>query len=155
MTNVIHLNPKRKYDSLPERELESLWENISGKDIRNLNRNLIKAIAKNEDKVQTKEIPLQAKQMFDSEKAEFVPFDIWGAHYIVNVKKETLVMRIYLPLPYQNEGGEVLKAWTRYDCAHLQESLDETGKNTMNAGEWCKKYLIAPPVYNHINIGSI
>lgn len=125
MSNVIPFEKNNIYTSHPERELEAIWQDIQGHNINNLSRNLMKAIAKNEDNVKTVDIPLYSKQMFDSKENKYVPFDIWGAIHIINVRNEKLVMRIYQPLPHQNELGEVLKGWQTYNCEHLQESLTE------------------------------
>lgn len=125
MTNVISFESKKIYRSYPERELERMWQDISTKNYKNLSNKLLKAISKDKDKVKTVDIPLYSKRMFDSEKVQYVPFNIWGAHYIVNVRKENLLMQIFLPLPYQVESDDPLKGWSKYNCEHLQKSLME------------------------------
>lgn len=120
MSNVI---PFPTYESIPERNLEKMWENIKGRDCDKLSRNLLKSIAKNSDTVQTQDIPLPAKEMWDSSTSSYVPFDPWGAAYIINEKKEELLMRIFMALPNQNEEGEVLRGWQKYNCSSLMETL--------------------------------
>jgi hypothetical protein len=125
MNNVISLHDKKIYRSYPERELDRMWQDICSKNFSNLNKNLLKAISKNQDTVKSEDIPLYSKRMYDSEKMKYVPFDIWGAHHIVNIRKENLLMQIFLPLPYQVESDNPLNAWSKYNCEHLQESLTE------------------------------
>ncbi len=113
------------YESYEERELEKMWEDIKGRHLDNLNRSLLKTIAKNEYDVKTENISLHSKQMYDSKKGEWVPFDLWGAKDIINRDNETLRMRIYMPLLNQNEYGKTLMGWQSYNCSYLQESLKE------------------------------
>lgn len=131
------------YDSYPERELENMWQQINEKDTANLSRSLLKAIAKKEEGVKTIEIPLYTKQMFNPETEEWIPFDIWGAHFIINNFNGPFEMRMRMPLPNQNEFGEILSGWKSYDTSYLQESLkdkklndkaiDNTPKNSISA----------------------
>jgi hypothetical protein len=125
LNNVISLENKKVYREYPERELARMWQDICDKNFNNLNKNLLKAISKKEDKVESEDTPLYSKRMFDSETMKYVPFNVWRARHIVNVRKENLLMQIYLPLPYQAENDKPLNAWSKYNCDHLQESLTE------------------------------
>lgn len=110
------------YESHSEGELKKMWENIKGNNVRNLNMSLLKAIQKNE------EVPLYSKQMFDSEKSKWVPLDLWGAHHIINHRKENLRVRMYMALPgqvHQDEEKNLLKGWVTYDSSYLQASLKD------------------------------
>jgi hypothetical protein len=121
------------YKSHSERELEKMWADRQLKDKKNSNRSLLKAISNLEYNEKINEIPLYSKQMYDSAKSKWVPFDIRGAHYIINNRDENLNMRISLPVP--NEYGEIIMGWKSLDSSYLQESLKE--KNTTSvANEW-------------------
>lgn len=115
------------YDSSSEKELIKMWEDIKGNNTKSLNRSLLKEIANNEQETgqeEEREI-LYAKQMWDSELGEWVPFDLWGAHFIVNERKEDVQLRIYRPLTIQPEYGPVLKGWQSIDSNYLNEQLKE------------------------------
>jgi hypothetical protein len=91
----------------------------------------MKSIAQNEadqyriDYEAMDSIPLYSKQMWDSEVGRWVEFSLWGAHYIVNSRKEHVVLRIYRPLAIQPEFGPTLKAWQSLDSTYLNEQLKE------------------------------
>lgn len=72
-----------------------------------------------------KDVPLYSKQMWDSDKGSWVPFDLWGAHYIVNHRKEYLALRIYRPLSIQPEFDPTVKGWQSLDSSYLNERLKE------------------------------
>lgn len=119
------------YRSASEIELMKMWDDITGKNIDSLNRGLIKAIdkAENEEiqftaKIQEEEITY-ANQMWDSENACWVPFDLWGAHFIINQRKEYLALRIYRPCAVQPEYGPTIKGWHSLDSSYLNEQLKD------------------------------
>jgi hypothetical protein len=72
-----------------------------------------------------KEVPLYSKQMWDSEEGSWVPFDLWGANYIVNHRKEYLALRIYRPAIIQPEVGPIIKGWQSLDSSYLNDQLKE------------------------------
>lgn len=121
-------NPKSiNYESSTERELIKMWEDIKGNDTQSISRSLMRDIAKNTQGVsqETEEDVLYAKQMWDSEKEEWVAFDLWGAHYIVNYKKEDIRLRIFTPAPFQPEFEPVIWGWKTIDSSSLNEQLKE------------------------------
>lgn len=132
------------YDSCSEKELSDMWSDIVGKDIESLNRSLMKAIDENEKqkveslKIGDDHIPLHSKEMWDSEKGSWVPFDLWGASFIVNHRKEYLCARIYLPCVIQPEYGRKLMGWYSLNTSYLNERLkefhlsEEKRKNDLN-----------------------
>jgi hypothetical protein len=122
---MIKQNTKPLYESTPESDLEEMWKDIKVGNSSNLCRNLLKAIAKNEPEVKTVEIEPNARTMWDSKNCKWVKFDIWGAIEIINNRKEDLLMQIYLPLPFQNEFGQVHYSWRNYDCSQIQEQLTD------------------------------
>jgi hypothetical protein len=65
------------------------------------------------------------KQMWDSEKGSWVPFNLWGAHFIVNYRKEHLVLRAYRPLDAQTEFGPVIYGWQSINSSFLNDKLKE------------------------------
>jgi hypothetical protein len=114
------------YDSSSEKELIKMWEDIKGNNTESLSRSLMKEIAIHEEPVQEEEGDiLYAKQMWDSELGKWVPFDLWGAHFIVNERKENVQLRIYRPVDIQPEYGPVLKGWQSIDSSYLNEQLRE------------------------------
>lgn len=116
------------YESFPERELIKMWEDIEERNLDRLNRSLMKAIGKNEQEEAAKvgqEEPLYRKRMWDTEKGEWVPFSLWGAHFIVNERKEPLVLQIWRPVDIQPEYGPTLKGWCSIDSSYLTEALKE------------------------------
>ena len=116
------------YDQNSEKELIKMWADIKGNNMSELNRNLLKAIAKNTDEKseeEPKEDVIYSKQMWDSEKGTWVPFDLWGAHFIVNNRNEQVQLRIYRPLDIQPEYGPILKGWQSIDSSYLNEQLRE------------------------------
>ncbi len=119
------------YDSSCERDLIKMWEDIKGSDTTSLNRSLMKVIAKNEENEEEQKIvvgeenELFAIQMWDSEMGEWVPFSMWGANYIVNVRKEYVAIRMFQNAPVQPEYGKVLKGWLSVDSSFLNEQLRE------------------------------
>lgn len=64
-----------------------------------------------------------SKQMWDSEKRTWIPFDLWGAHFIVNERKEHLVLRIY-----RVEPG--IEGWNSIDSSYLNNHLKEDKSDT-------------------------
>jgi hypothetical protein len=128
------------YESYSEKELIKMWEEIKGGNIEGLNHGLMKAIAKNEEvthaRIGEEEDPLYTKRMWDSEKDRgkgqakggWVPFCIWGAHFIVNERKETVIVQIWRPCDIQPEYGPILKAWHSLDSSYLNEQLKEKGR---------------------------
>lgn len=116
------------YKESTERELIKMWEDIKGNNTEAMSRSLLKSIAKNdEDKNEKPEKDiLYAKQMWDSEKGEWIPFDLWGAHFFVNHRKEYVAIRIYRPLAIQPECGPILRGWQSLDSSYLNEKLKET-----------------------------
>lgn len=118
------------YESSPERDLIKMWEDIKGNNIEGINRNLMKAIAKNEEETEcqviSEEDPLYTKRMWDSERGGWVPFSLWGAYSIVNDRKETVVVQMWRPADIQPEYGHTLKGWHSLDSSYLNEKLKET-----------------------------
>jgi hypothetical protein len=124
---VENIKKNQMYDSQSEKELIKMWEDIKGNNTKSLNRSLMKKIANNEQgplQEEEREI-LYAKQMWDSELGEWVPFDLWGAHFIVNERKEYVQLRIYRPVDIQPEYGPTLKGWQSIDSSYLNEQLKE------------------------------
>ena len=115
------------YDSSSEKELIKMWEDIKRNNTESLNRSLLKEIAnQTEDPIVDEENDiLYAKQMWDSEIGEWVPFDLWGAHFIVNDRKEDVVLRIYRPVAIQPEYGPALRGWQSIDSSYINEQLRE------------------------------
>jgi len=113
------------YDSSSEKELIKMWSDITGKNIESLNKNLMKAMVENEEQIKDVKDVMYLKQMWDSEKASWVPFDLWGAHFIVNQRKESLALRIYRPCDIQPEFGPAIKGWHSLDSSYLNEKLKE------------------------------
>lgn len=114
------------YDSSDEKELIKMWEDIKGNNADSLSRNLMKAIATNEEgKESVNEDVLYTRQMWDSDTRAWVPFDLWGAHYIVNERKEDVQLRIYRPVSIQPEFGPTLRGWQSLDSSYLNEQLKE------------------------------
>lgn len=116
------------YESFPERELMKMWENIEGRNLDGLNNSLMKTIGKIEQEEAVKvgqEEPLYRKRMWDTEKGEWVPFSLWGAHFIVNERKEHLVLQIWRPTDIQPKYGPTLKGWHSLDSSYLTEALKE------------------------------
>jgi hypothetical protein len=66
----------------------------------------------------------QDKQMWDSETRSWVPFDIRGAHFIVNIRKEYLALRVFHP-PVLTEYGHSLEGWQTIDSSYMQDQLKE------------------------------
>jgi hypothetical protein len=126
------------YDSSCERDLVKMWEDIKGSNTASLNRSLMKDIAKKNEKEEEQEIIegqgnfLYAKEMWDSEKGDWVPFDMWGANYIINVRKEDVQLRMWQPLTIQPEYGPVLKSWQTIDSSYLNEQLREKSSTSNN-----------------------
>lgn len=118
------------YESSPERDLIKMWEDIKGNNIEGINRNLMKAIAKNEEETEcqviSEEDPLYTKRMWDSERGGWVPFSLWGAYSIVNDRKEIVVVQMWRPADIQPEYGPTLKGWHSLDSSYLNEKLKET-----------------------------
>lgn len=117
-----------KYDRSSEKELMKIWSDITRKNFNSLNKNLMKDISEKEEvKSSPKEIKkvIYQKQMWDSGKNEWVPFDLWGAHFIVNHRKEYVVLRIYRPCNIQPEFGPTIKGWHSLDSSYLNEQLRE------------------------------
>jgi len=117
------------YESFAERDLAKMWQEIKGGNIEGINRNLMKAIAKNEEETELQVIsgeePLYKKRMWDSEIGGWVPFSLWGAYSIVNDRKETVVVQMWRPLDIQPEYGPTLKGWHSIDSSYLNEKLKE------------------------------
>ena len=122
---MINQNRMPLYESTPESDLEEMWKEIKVGNSSNLCRNLLKAIAKNEPEVKTVEIEPNARRMWDSKNCEWVKFDLWGAIEIINNRREDLIMQMYLPLPFQNEFGQVHYSWRNYDFSQIQEKLTD------------------------------
>lgn len=117
------------YESSSERDLEKMWQEIKGGNIEVINRNLMKAIAKNEEEatcvVIGGEDPIYTKRMWDSELGGWVPFSLWGAYFIVNERKETVIVQVWRPLDIQPEYGPTLRGWQSIDTSYLNEKLKE------------------------------
>lgn len=115
------------YESSPERDLIKMWEDIKRNNIEGINRNLMKAIAKNEEETECQVIcgedPLYTKRMWDSERGGWVPFSLWGAYSIVNDRKETVIVQIWRPTSIQPKYGPILKGWQSIDTSYLNEKL--------------------------------
>lgn len=122
-----NIKNNQMYDNSSEKELIKMWEDIKGNNTKSLNCSLMKKIADNEQEtIQEAEGEiLYAKQMWDSELGQWVPFDLWGAHFIVNERKEHVQLRIYRPVDIQPEDGPVLKGWQSIDSSYLNEQLKE------------------------------
>lgn len=60
-----------------------------------------------------------SKQMWDSEKGEWVPFDLRGAHFIINARKEYLGLRIYRQFDHSSKG------WHSVDSSFMMDKLKE------------------------------
>jgi len=69
-------------------------------------------------------------KMWDSEKGEWVPFDLWGAHFIVNYRKDHLVLRAYRPLGVQTQFGHLIYGWQSIDSSFLNDQLKEGSIDT-------------------------
>jgi len=123
-----------------EKESEEIWKNIVNKKIKSLNKSLMKVIAHRHPvadkhreeservknlKIGDDSIPLYSKQMWDSQTASWVPFSFWGAHFIVNDRKEHVAVRIYAPCDFQPEFGPTVKGWRSLDTSYLNERLKE------------------------------
>jgi hypothetical protein len=114
------------YESSSEKELIKMWEDIKDRKIENLYPNLLKDIDKNtEFKIGEDKIPLYTREMWDSEEGKWVPFDLRGAHYIVNTRKEYVVLRMFRPVNIQPQYGDVLSGFQSLDSSYLNEQLKE------------------------------
>lgn len=115
------------YYSYSEKELVKMWDDINGKNFESLNKNLMKAIEKEENKSHIEELKeiMYSKQMWDSEKGAWIPFDLWGAHFIINQRKEYVLLRIYRPCDVQPEFGPTIKGWHTLDSSYLNDQLKE------------------------------
>jgi len=69
------------------------------------------------------EIELFSKQMWDSEKCDWVPYSLWGANFIINERKEHLCLRIYMPINIQPSYGPTIKGWHTLDSSFLNDYL--------------------------------
>lgn len=76
-------------------------------------------------KIDDGDIAINSKEMWDSEKGSWVPFDLWGAHFIVNERREYLAVRIYRPSDIQPENGPIVKGWHSMDTSYMNEQLKE------------------------------
>jgi hypothetical protein len=121
------LQNKRVYENYSDKELIKIWEeDVKGCQSQSANRMLMKAIADNEEKSDDgNSIPLHSKRMWDSETSAWVPFEIWGAHHIVNDRKEYVQLQHWSPVDIQPEFGETLKGWKSLDSSYLNEMLKE------------------------------
>lgn len=116
------------YESACEKELDQMWEqDVKGTNTKTAHRGLMKAIALNDqvklDKLDEAEI--HTKEMYDTEKMEWIPFDLWGASLFINMRKEEVLLRIREPLPYQSEFGDILYGWKTIDGSYLTPMLKE------------------------------
>ena len=108
------------YDTNSERELIKMWEDLKGGNLQSVNRSLMKTIAQAEE-VETVDVtPLYSKQMWDSEVCDWVPFDLWGAHFMVNSRKEYV--------------------WHTMDSYYLNEQLKEKENPYDNYEQNCKSF---------------
>lgn len=113
------------YYSASDKELIKMWEDINGNNIESLCRSLLKKIASHaEDPALDEEDILDEKQM-RGVIGKWEPFSLWGAHFIVNVKKEYVQVRIKRPLAIQPEYGPVLTGWQSIDSSSLNEQLNQ------------------------------
>jgi hypothetical protein len=76
------------------------------------------------DAVEFKDVTPE-KQMWDSKKGEWVPFDIWGAHFIVNDRNEYLCLRVFKEYNADPKLGPTTKGWQSIDSSYLTEQLKE------------------------------
>lgn len=127
-----HFDNNSEFDqSIYGKELIKMWSDISENNVEsinsNLNRRLMKAISEKEDqfKIGESDVVMYSKQMWDSEKSVWVPFDIWGANFIVNHRKEYLVLRIFRPCNIQPEYGNSINGWFSLDSSYLNKTLEE------------------------------
>ena len=128
------------YDTNSERELIKMWEDLKGGNLQSVNRSLMKTIAQAEE-VETVDVtPLYSKQMWDSEVCDWVPFDLWGAHFMVNSRKEYVQLRMYRPLSIQPEFGPPLYGWHTMDSSYLNEQLKEKENPYDNYEQNCKSF---------------
>ncbi len=119
--------------SIYGKEIIKMWSDITENNIesinRNLNKNLMKDIAEKEDHLEDIKYIMYSKQMWDSEKSEWVPFNLWGAYLIFNKRKEYVVLRIYAPCDIQPEFGPTIKGWRFLDSSYLNEILEKGYKD--------------------------
>lgn len=122
------INPntsKSLYDRSSEKELIRTWEDIKENNFESLNKSLLKTISEKEEPGAQPQYELYSKQMWDSKKGSWVPFSLWGAHFIVNERKEYLQLRIYRPCKFQSEFGPTIIGFQTLDSSYLNEKLKE------------------------------
>lgn len=114
------------YDNSDEKELIKMWEDIKGTNIDSLNCSLMKAIAENVVVGEpVNEILAYSMRIWDSERGDWVPFDLWTAHYIINELKEYLALQIFCPASVQPQLDPTLWGWHSLDSSYLNEKLKE------------------------------
>ena len=124
------------YQSLPERELIKMWQDIEGGNVEGVCDSLMKAIANNETDVKIgAEDPLYMMRMLNTETWQWVPFNMLDAYSIVNDRDECLVVQIWRPTDKQPKYGPTLKGWHRMDTSYLNKALKDK-KEKFDAKSW-------------------
>lgn len=95
------------------------------------------------------------KEMWDSEKGAWVPFDLWGANFIINQRKEYLALRIHR-IDYEND----LSGWQSVDSSYLYDKLKEDKTDAEKHSQFISfagyqdfKEMIAQDRYEYISEG--